>query len=142
MPLKPQHDEAPTINLTPMIDIVFLLMIFFMVGTKFTELEKTIALQVPAVNPSNSLDSPTEALVLNVKGDGSLVFDGQPVSGAALAQTLAAAKARNGDFALYIRGDETAPHGVMARVYGACRAANIQRFGVAVTFHSAGGTRR
>ena len=133
MPLKTQHDEAPTINLTPMIDIVFLLMIFFMVGTKFTELEKTISLQVPAVNASNQLESPTEALVINVRGDGSLLFDGQAVAAEALPQTLAAAKAKRGEFALYIRGDEAAPHGVMARVYSACRTANIQRFGVAVT---------
>ena len=138
MPLKTQHDDAPTVNLTPMIDIVFLLMIFFMVGTKFTELEKTIALQVPAVNPSNKLESPSEALVLNVNGDGSLVFDGQSVSRGALKQTLASAKQSRGDFALYIRGDEAAPHGVMARVYSACRAANIQKFGVAVTFDSSG----
>jgi biopolymer transport protein ExbD len=141
MPLKTQYDETPTVNLTPMIDIVFLLMIFFMVGTKFTELEKAVALQVPAVNPSNKLESPTEALVLNVSGDGSLLFDGKPVSSSALTQTLAAAKAKQGDFALYIRGDETAPHGVMARVYSSCRAASIQRFGIAVTFDSAGGAK-
>ena len=36
MPLKTQLDETPSVNLTPMIDIVFLLMIFFMVGTKCT----------------------------------------------------------------------------------------------------------
>ncbi|MCG8585062.1 MAG: biopolymer transporter ExbD [Pirellulales bacterium] len=136
MPLKTQLDETPSVNLTPMIDIVFLLMIFFMVGTKFTELEKTISLQVPAVNPSNKLESPTEALVLNVSGDGSLVFDGKPVATTALAGVLTHAKTERGDFALYIRGDEAAPHGVMARVYSACRRANIQRFGVAVTFDS------
>ena len=50
MPLKTHLDEQPTLNLTPMIDIVFLLIIFFMVGTKFTELERKIALQVPEVS--------------------------------------------------------------------------------------------
>ena len=134
MPLKTEHDQAPNINLTPMIDIVFLLMIFFMVGTKFTELEKIIALQVPAVNPSNKLDSPSDALVLNVNADGRVVFDGIEVAPGTLADVLSAAKEQRGDFALYIRGDEVAPHGVMAQVYRACRAAGVQRFGVAVTF--------
>ncbi len=48
MPLKTHQDEQPTLNLTPMIDIVFLLIIFFMVGTKFAEWENKLALKVPA----------------------------------------------------------------------------------------------
>ena len=44
MPLKMHEDEMPSINLTPMVDIVFQLIIFFMVGTKFTEMEKKIDL--------------------------------------------------------------------------------------------------
>ena len=39
MPIKINQDEKPAINLTPMVDIVFLLVIFFMVGTKFSEVE-------------------------------------------------------------------------------------------------------
>ena len=51
MPLKTtRDDEMVSINLTPMIDIVFQLIIFFMAGTKFTELERSIGLQVPQVN--------------------------------------------------------------------------------------------
>ena len=49
MPLKTHQDEQPTLNLTPMIDIVFLLIIFFMVGTKFAEMERTVQLEVPKV---------------------------------------------------------------------------------------------
>ena len=47
MPLRTHQDEAPAINLTPMIDIVFNLIIFFMVGARFTELEKKVDLAVP-----------------------------------------------------------------------------------------------
>ena len=57
MPLKTLVDDAPTLNLTPMIDVVFLLIIFFMVGTKFTELERTIALQVPQVSSAVPLSA-------------------------------------------------------------------------------------
>ena len=47
MALKTHFDETPNVNLTPMIDIVFLLIIFFMVGTKFTELERQLQLELP-----------------------------------------------------------------------------------------------
>ena len=49
MPLKTHPDEQPALNLTPMIDIVFLLIIFFMVGTKFAEWESKLTLKVPQV---------------------------------------------------------------------------------------------
>ncbi len=39
MPLKTLQDEEPTLNMTPLIDVVFMLIIFFMVGTKFSEWE-------------------------------------------------------------------------------------------------------
>ena len=55
MPLKTHVDEQPTLNLTPMIDIVFLLIIFFMVGTKFSELERKIGLKVPEVAGAEAL---------------------------------------------------------------------------------------
>ena len=42
MPLKTHQDELPTLNLTPMIDVVFLLIIFFLVGSQFTGTEKKI----------------------------------------------------------------------------------------------------
>ena len=41
MPLKTHQEQLPELNLTSMIDIVFLLIIFFMVGTKFAEIERT-----------------------------------------------------------------------------------------------------
>src|SRR5690606_15367471 len=49
MPLKTHQDDMPAVNLTPMIDIVFQLIIFFMVGARFTELEKKVDLSVPEV---------------------------------------------------------------------------------------------
>jgi biopolymer transport protein ExbD len=50
MPLKIQHDETPALNLTSMIDVLFLLIIFFMVATKFDELERNIQVAVPQVS--------------------------------------------------------------------------------------------
>ena len=52
MPLKIQHDETPALNLTSMIDVLFLLIIFFMVATKFDELERNIQVAVPQDAPN------------------------------------------------------------------------------------------
>ena len=55
MPLKTQQDEVPTLNLTPMIDVLFLLIIFFMAGTKFTDWESRLNLKLPQVSQDGAL---------------------------------------------------------------------------------------
>ena len=49
MPLKTHLDDEPTLNLTAMLDVMFLLIIFFMLGTRFIDDERKIGLRVPEV---------------------------------------------------------------------------------------------
>ena len=67
-------------NLTSMIDVLFLLIIFFMVATKFDELERNIEIDVPQVAQAGDAVRPAKPLVINVFADGSLDLDGQPVA--------------------------------------------------------------
>ena len=69
MPLKTHNDEQPSLNLTPMIDVVFLLIIFFMVGSQYSELERSIELEVPRVTDSGALTAAPEKRVVNVFSD-------------------------------------------------------------------------
>ena len=75
MPLKTHQDDLPALNLTPMIDVVFLLIIFFMVGTKFTD-ERDIQLKVPAVGqlPANAATS--QRKTISVLRDGRILLNG------------------------------------------------------------------
>ena len=61
MPLKTQQDEHPTLNMTPMIDVVFLLLIFFMVATSFAKIERDIELELPEVAAAAALTSAPKA---------------------------------------------------------------------------------
>ena len=57
MPIKTTPmDDIPGLNLTAMIDVLFLLIIFFMVGTKFIESDRQIELDVPRVGKNESAD--------------------------------------------------------------------------------------
>ncbi len=55
MPLKTSQDDLPSINLTPMIDIVFNLIIFFVVGTRFVGAESKLPVKVPEVSEAGKL---------------------------------------------------------------------------------------
>jgi biopolymer transport protein ExbD len=132
MPLKTHQEDQPTLNLTPMIDVVFLLIIFFMVGTKFTELERKIQLEVPEVSDVRALTSAPEKRVINVYRDGSITIDREVVSLDRLLEILHDARRDYPGIGVLIRGDADGPFQNVASVLGTCRRAGISEMGISV----------
>jgi biopolymer transport protein ExbD len=132
MPLKTNLNEPPSVNLTPMIDIVFLLIIFFMVGTKFVEMERKIAVQVPAVRDAQTLTPAPEKRTINVYRDGQISLDRQPVTLEQLTAELAAARQQYADLGVIVRGDAEGAFQNVASVLNACRQAGVAEMGISV----------
>lgn len=132
MPLKTHLDEQPSLNLTPMIDIVFLLIIFFMVGTKFTELERKIGLKVPEVADKGALTAAPERKIVNVYHDGTVTLDQKPVTIDELTGELAAFRSQYEDLGVLVRGDAKGEFQGVASVLNACRQAGIRDLGISV----------
>ncbi len=132
MPLKTHLDEQPVLNLTPMIDIVFLLMIFFMVGTQFTEMEKKIELRVPEVADRGALTAAPDRRVINVYHGGMITLDKEPVTLDELTSQLAAARAQYDDLGVVVRGDARGEFQLVASVLNACKQAGIRDLGISV----------
>lgn len=133
MPLKTHMDDAPSLNLTPMIDVVFLLIIFFMVGTKFAELERKIGLRVPEVTNAGALTAAPEKKVVNVYADGKVTLDRRPVTLDELIAHLHAARSEYQDLGVLVRGDAGGAFQQVAEVLNACRQAGISELGISVT---------
>lgn len=135
MPLKIQHTDDTSINLTPMIDIVFLLIIFFMVGTHFSQLndaERDIALQVPTVSNAEALTAAPRKRIINVYRDGRIILDRQEVSLEELQQNLANARQQYQKLGVVVRGDGDGKYSNVARVITACQNAKISDLNIAV----------
>ena len=132
MPLKTQLDEQPSVDLTPMIDVVFILIIFFMVGTKFTELERNIRLKVPEVPVAGPLTPAPEKRVVSIYSDGRIELDQKQVTLTELTQILTAAHSEYHDLGVLIRGDGQSHFQRVAEVLSACRAANVSELGISV----------
>ncbi len=139
MPLKTTQDENLSLNLTPMIDVVFLLVIFFMVATKFTEVERNIELELPQVSSAGVAATPTAPKVVTVKSNGETLLDGQSVTLDELSDQLAAAVSQSTDVQVVINGDARTPFQDIAAALAACREANISELGITVEIASAGG---
>lgn len=139
MPLKTHIDEQPSLNLTPMIDIVFLLIIFFMLGTKFTELseaEKKIPLKVPEVAAGATITPAPEKRVISVYRDGRISLDRQEMSLFELVNELNQAREEYSDLGVIVRGDGQGAFQNVASVLSACRKAGISDMGISVRLNS------
>ncbi|OHB77703.1 MAG: biopolymer transporter ExbD [Planctomycetes bacterium RBG_16_64_10] len=136
MPLKTQLDEPPTINLTPMVDVAFQLILFFMVATKFTELERKIGLRVPEVAAVSALTPAPEKRVVNVHQDGHITLDQQAVSLEQLTQRLSEARSQYRDVGVLIRGDAGVRYQHVAAVLAACKQAGVMELGISVRLAS------
>lgn len=132
MPLKTQTDELPTLNLTPMIDVVFLLIIFFMAASKFAEVEADIELQLPEVAVAAPLTSAPKQRIVSVKQDGSVQLDGEELSLAELTSKLAAAQNEYPQLSVVIRGDAACAFQHVAAALAACKDAHISELGITV----------
>lgn len=143
MPLKvAQHDEAPTLNLTSMIDVLFLLIIFFMVATKFDEMERNIEVAVPEVSQAGETAPPPRPMVVSVLADGSVELDGTPMSLPELTAKLAKARTPLTEPTIVIRGDANCPFQHVASALAACQQAGISDLGITVRIAGVGRTTR
>jgi biopolymer transport protein ExbD len=132
MPLKLHHDEQPALNLTAMLDIMFLLLIFFVLNTKFLDDERQINLQVPQVNGQSKLAAADQQKTINVYRDGSIRLDGATVTLRDLTARLAAARQKAKNLGVLVRGDGHGELQQVADVLTACKQAGVSDLAVSV----------
>lgn len=133
MPLKTIQDEQPALNLTPMIDVIFQLIIFFMVGTSFTQAEHRIELKIPAVSDAaRPATAPPDKRVVSVYQDGRVFLDSRPVTLEQLTTDLAAARSQYKDLGVTLRGDGQLSLQRTAEVLQAIRRSGVAEMGIAV----------
>ena len=119
-----------SINLTPLIDVVFLLLIFFMVSTSFSELTQLVVDLPEAEGTPASADS-TVLLVVDVQGN--MTLDGEPVPNdtgglsAALRQRLSG----NADIPVTLSADAMTPHQYVVTAMDVAAQLNITRLTIA-----------
>ncbi len=132
MPLKTHLDDEPTLNLTAMLDVMFLLVIFFMLGTRFIDDERKIGLRVPEVVDRGTLTAAPARREVNVFRDGAITLDKKPVTLDELTTRLAAARRQYSDLGVLVRGDARGEFQNVASVLTACKQAGIQDLGITV----------
>ena len=136
MPLKTHIDEVPPLNLTAMLDVMFLLIIFFVLNTKFMDEERQIEVRVPSIADRGALSAPIEKKTINVYRDGTITIDQTTVTLEELAIRLSSARAKSGRLGVVVRGDGQGEFQQVAAVLNACKQAGIGDLGISVRLTS------
>lgn len=131
MPLKTSQLEEPSLNLTSMLDIVMLLIIFFMLSTQFREEEKQYDVKLPTVADATALTGQPDELVVNVAADGVITVRTEQVSLEDLEAVMRQAHERFAGQAVIIRGDGSGQYQYVMDAMSACRRGGIKNLSLA-----------
>ncbi len=131
-PGRDEDSEAPGIQLAPLVDIVFLLLVFFLVATTYLDEEKDLTLVLPRAAAGDESGPKLERILLNVRSDGTVLFGNVPLDRKGLYRALVEARRENRDVPVILRGDRSASHGDIVGVLSICRRARIRNVAVAV----------
>lgn len=119
------------LNLTSMTDIVFLMLIFFMLATTYGDPERVLGIDLPKA--ASSSESPPRELVISVLEDGRTVLDGAFVDHDTLRARLEAAARAAPETPVTIRGHRLAHHEAIVSVMDACGLAGLHNLSVGTT---------
>lgn len=139
MAFIPQEEEQFEIMMTPFIDCVFLLLVYFLVATSFYKVEKDISIRLPEASESNVSATHENEMVVNVRKSGVFVVKGRVYRLEELEKLLKKTKDRARKPAVIIRGDKEAYHVDVVKVMNACLKSGITNVSVA-TFRPQGAT--
>jgi len=112
-------------QIAPMVDILLVLLCFFIVTWSIAKKENELDVKVPSAENAKDQNAVLNQTVLNVKADGTVVWNQKTISLPELAARLKELSTLFPDYAIIVRGDERAPFLFIANVLDTCRQANI-----------------
>ncbi|MGE6757048.1 ExbD/TolR family protein [Corallococcus interemptor] len=134
--VKPQSGLQADINVTPLVDVVLVLLIIFMVMTPL--LRGELQLQLPPMQTASAEDAPTSRELapglVRLTADGTLLLEGEPVSEAEFVPRLRAfLEARpKGQRGLFFQPDARAPYTRLISALDGAKAAGAEALGLSV----------
>ena len=130
-----RETKQPDLNIIPMIDIMFFLLVFFMLSTMYLLEQKIIPVNLPQAT-SATIDNKTNFTV-TLKDDGSIYLEDQQTDIQTLLMQATKEQKNNPSFAIIIRADKDINYDKVVSFIDTLKKAGITRFGLAT--NGAGG---
>ncbi len=121
-----EPDSGAQIELAPIIDMVFLLLIFFLVATTFHQTEREMQIALPHAASAGAISTALREVVINVDADGRIIVSGSTIEPEALRALIGAAVAANPEQKITVRGDRSTAYANVVAVLDICKGSGIQ----------------
>jgi len=118
-------DNTGGMQLAPMIDIVFLLLIFFIVTWSYARFETELDVQVPVAKEGESSNRQVGEIIINVRKNGDVVLNGNVMNRDELLERVSKIAVGYKDVAVILRGDQDTKYKDIIGVVDTCRSVGI-----------------
>ena len=125
------RSKAPQLALTSMLDVIFLLLCFFVTVSVFSQWESEIAIKLPSATTAAEPDRLPGEIIVNLAKDGKVTVNGTALSLDDLKVRLAKVAKFYPDQAVIIRADKEVRYERLVGVIDTCREANVWNFSFA-----------
>jgi biopolymer transport protein TolR len=115
------------INITPLVDVVLVLLVIFMVVTPL--LKQEVPIELPIADNSRATQDLTQ-LTLTIAADGGVLLNSQPMLREALVTQLQAIYAERADKTIFLEADRNLSYGQVVDVMDDCKAAGVTAIGI------------
>ena len=124
---RSRRQPMSEINVTPMVDVMLVLLIIFMVAAPLLTVGVPIDLPETRAKP---MEGDTEPITISVKGDGEVFLQDTEISPDEVVPKLMAIAKNGYEERIYVRGDRDADYGTIMKVMGRISAAGFKRIGL------------
>lgn len=121
--------KAPEIMLSPMIDMIFLLLVFFIISTMYMSEIKTMPIRLPVARNSETVSKSN--FNVTIKKDGSVYLDDTQTNMEQLVANAAVESKRDSSFSVIIRCEGEAEYRLVVTLMDKLKGAGVTRFGLA-----------
>ncbi len=120
-----------SLSLTPLIDVVFLLLVFFLVATRFAQEDRELEVQLPTASEARPLTEEPKELFVNIDQDGNYFVAGQRLAAPEVEVALRQAVADNPvNQSVVIRADKRVPFDFVVTIMDLCNRTGVRDYTV------------
>lgn len=128
MLIDARESEAElSIDFVPMVDVLFNLLIFFLIATSMVQAQRELHVALPQTVSAGPISAAMREIVITIDAAGRIDVGGKAATLEELSATLKTAVAANAEQKVSVRGDRSAPYANIAAVLDACKGAGIQQ---------------
>ena len=130
MRIQRRNPKKARIEIIPMIDTIFFLLVFFMISTLSMSQYRGMPVNLPKA--ASGQQAPAESAAITIDNQGRLFVDKQPVEKEMLGDLLRQQLEQNSELLVVINADDGVEHGRVVEVMDIARGANVARMAIAV----------